>query len=300
MLGAKANYSICHPVKALRYAVLLIIVSVVSICLYFYFQERDSRLENERNHDLIESFSRPPGGLQRQGRRVKVAVFAEEGVQDDSIASLGHILKVDPRMEARFISDVEIREGILNTFDVLVVPGGSATDKAIILGEAGRMAVIEFVQEGGGYVGICGGAFLASAGRENYLGIISARTMTGETLVDGVGMVSNAYRGGGIVRMELTGAGNEILGDCPGLVDIAYSGGPIFMAPSRTDYIALALYRSEISEYDFQRGTMTGTPAIIAGKFGKGHVIAISPHPEMMPVRELLLVRAILAASRKG
>ena len=43
---------------------------------------------------------------------------------------------------------------------------------------------------------------------------------------------------------------------------------------------ALAHFRSEVSRYKPQKGTMVGTPAIIAAEYGKGRVLCISPHPE--------------------
>ena len=43
---------------------------------------------------------------------------------------------------------------------------------------------------------------------------------------------------------------------------------------------SLATFRSEVSRYKPQDGTMVNTPAIIVGEFGKGRVLCISPHPE--------------------
>jgi len=51
--------------------------------------------------------------------------------------------------------------GGVSSFDVLVVPGGSAAKDARLLGEEGRAAIRTFVRRGGGYCGICAGAFLA-------------------------------------------------------------------------------------------------------------------------------------------
>ena len=42
----------------------------------------------------------------------------------------------------------------------------------------------------------------------------------------------------------------------------------------------LATFRSEVSKYKPQQGTMVNSSAIIAGEFGEGRVLCISPHPE--------------------
>lgn len=59
----------------------------------------------------------------------------------------------------------DIRAGRLdNGFDVIVIPGGSAMTDSRLLGEVGREAIRRFVFNGGGYCGICAGAFLALKG----------------------------------------------------------------------------------------------------------------------------------------
>ncbi len=54
-----------------------------------------------------------------------------------------------------------IREGALEYFDLLVVPGGWASDKTATLGQDGKEAIRDFVAGGGSYLGICGGAGFA-------------------------------------------------------------------------------------------------------------------------------------------
>lgn len=60
----------------------------------------------------------------------------------------------------RLLKGSEIAQGGLSG-KVLLVPGGSARAKALGLGEAGMAAIRRFVEGGGHYLGICGGAGLA-------------------------------------------------------------------------------------------------------------------------------------------
>lgn len=81
-----------------------------------------------------------------------------------------------------------------------------------------------------------------------------------------------------------------------------FSGGPIlsrFVEPGFPDYTCLAVYRTETWTHGFQKGTMIGTPAIIAAHFGSGCVMAIGPHLEMTTEGEVLLARVIHAVARK-
>ena len=46
-------------------------------------------------------------------------------------------------------------------YDALIFPGGSGNGEATALGEVGLDAVRAHVAAGGGYIGTCGGSFLA-------------------------------------------------------------------------------------------------------------------------------------------
>jgi hypothetical protein len=56
----------------------------------------------------------------------------------------------------------DIRQGCLNRYRMLFVPGGWASNKLKALGERGIEEIREFVKRGGNYFGICGGAGLAT------------------------------------------------------------------------------------------------------------------------------------------
>lgn len=63
----------------------------------------------------------------------------------------------------RLLNASDVREGRLDAFRLLLVPGGWAAHKVRALAEPGRRRVSDFVNRGGGYIGFCGGAGLALA-----------------------------------------------------------------------------------------------------------------------------------------
>ena len=96
--------------------------------------------------------------------------------------------------------------------------------------------------------------------------------------------------------MQLTPDGNEVFGHSGEPLTVRYHNGPIVSRagiPELSDYQVLAWFRSEVSRYETQRGTMINTPAIVSGKFGKGRVLSISPHPESSQNLHPLVARAI-------
>src|SRR5208337_1311846 len=153
----------------------------------------------------------------------------------------------------------------------------------------------EFVRSGGGYIGICAGAFLATARYKWSLGLVNCKTLTGDEYVPGVGIRSMAEHGVGLAKIQLTPEGIRIFPSCPQTLDVQYLSGPILSPASidaLPDYVTLAEYRSEVCNYEPQRGTMLNTPAIVGAQFGKGRLIAFSPHPELGPSPGWLVTRA--------
>ena len=104
------------------------------------------------------------------------------------------------------------------------------------------------------------------------------------------------------VKMELTDEGRRILGDKKGVFEVRYHNGPIMSLMGKEglgNFRTLANFRSEVSKYKSQKGTMVNTPAIIAGEFGKGRVLCISPHPESTATLHSLVQNAIRWTARR-
>ena len=95
-------------------------------------------------------------------------------------------------MKANSIGPKEIAQGELKRFDIVVVPGGSSTQQFAKLGLEGRKRIREFVGSGGGFVGICAGAFLGSSSNNIGLGLVNV------DFVDGTGRFAHTGRLGGI------------------------------------------------------------------------------------------------------
>jgi len=228
---------------------------------------------------------------------IDVALYDAGGTGTRGIRNLERILDSEPQFTLNHIGPADMRSEVLDQFDVIIFPGGSGSKEAAAIGPDGRAAVRQFVQTGGGYIGICAGAYLATARYSWSLAVINAKTLTGRIDVPGAGTKSLWFRGGGTVEMDLTDAGRGILGDWSNPIRLHYENGPILSPADQADlpgYRVLAVFRSEVSKYEPQKGTMVNTPAILAAPFGNGRVLVISPHPEATAGLERLVERAIL------
>lgn len=69
---------------------------------------------------------------------------------------------VNAGLPFEFVSSADVREGRLDRYAALFVPGGWASNKMKALGDTGVAAIKAFVESGGNYLGFCGGAGLAT------------------------------------------------------------------------------------------------------------------------------------------
>jgi putative intracellular protease/amidase len=218
-------------------------------------------------------------------RPLKIAIYEGPGAGESGIKAVCDRAGQLPGARVTRIPAAEMGTRDLAEFDVVVFSGGSGSGQAKAIGDAGRKNVREFVERGGGYLGICAGAYLACASFDWGLGILNART------------VSNRWqRGRGMMRVQLTGEGKDVFGGVEEPFTIRYANGPIIKPLGRSDllpYRVAAVFRTEIAENDTPAGIMVNSPAAVYAPFGKGRVLTISPHSEDTPGLENFVPRAL-------
>ena len=228
--------------------------------------------------DVLVSGTKPSGAI-------CAALYDAGGAGSKGPGALEKDLGQMDNVVVRRIGVPEITAGALDQFDVIIMPGGSASKQAKALGTDGCRAIVNFVKDGGGYAGFCAGAYLASNNYDWSLKIIDARVIDRK----------HWKRGTGEVKIELTTEGRRLLSDEQGLIDIRYANGPLLAPdedPNIPDFRVLAHFRTEINKNDAPEGVMKDTPAIIVGQFGKGRVFCSSPHPEYTDGLEPLIHKA--------
>jgi putative intracellular protease/amidase len=221
---------------------------------------------------------------------LRVALYDDAGSAGKGVPRASAILGKRDDVQLTVLK-AEAIPGLANEkFDVILFTGGSGSRQSKAIGEAGCAAVKKFVEAGGGYVGICAGAYLACEFSWG-VKVLNAKTVSPKWA-----------RGHGIVKMELTDAGKKILGEKAGEFDVVYGNGPIIKPandPALPEYKPLAFFRTEMAEHDTPKGVMIGAPAIAAADCGKGRVLCISPHPEQTDGLDDIVVRAVEWAGRR-
>jgi len=239
---------------------------------------------------------------------LKVAILGDNTHKGPK--SLRTILQSQPGIDVSVLGPSEIASS-LSAFEVLVVPGGSASHLSSCLGSEGRLCIRNFVEAGGGYIGICAGAFLAAKYHVPYpswkreglgLNILKAATVHAANPIGFQGRHRKA-------AVELSPAALKSLEISPcstaTVVNIRFQGGPLFCPPSaklqaeeehrqrvcatttRTEcevllppYEPWGLFVSRTGKEDIN---FLGASAIASSTYGAGKVLCISPHPETLP-----------------
>lgn len=204
---------------------------------------------------------------------VRVAVFDYPDKESSGPRNLKQFLTPANGFKYQVVRPAEIRSGVLKDFDVLIMPGGSGSKQSKALEPEGRKAVRQFVRNGGGYVGICAGAYLASSHYKWSLGVINARVWDRQ----------HWARGRETVEISLTSAGQQVLARGKEKHQVYYHNGPLLVPDNQPDlpgYEVLARFETEVARNGAPAEAMVGTHAIIRSKFGSGRVICYSPHPE--------------------
>jgi len=155
------------------------------------------------------------------------------------------------------IKEREIWEDKLSSYSSLIFPGGVTVILVSSLSERGLKKIRNFVHSGGGYLGICAGAYIAPSlvevpGRPEGLGIINLQ--------------NKRERGSGLKLIRIS-CQHPVTKGYQGEVKIYYQNGPLIV-PGK-DVEVLARYKEE-GDY----------AAIVASRYGQGKVVIFSPHPE--------------------
>ena len=181
----------------------------------------------------------------------------------------------------------DIRSGRLSQYSMLFVPGGWASNKSDALGPDGQAQIRHFVETGGNYLGICGGAGLATAGG---LGLLPVRRMAGSRRVPSFsgpirlttrshplwrGIADPVFHAWWPSQFELPETGEtEILATYGEAQADAFSADMRVADGNRAGWPAL----EEQYGMRLDPARLRNEPAVLAGRFGRGRVILSLVH----------------------
>lgn len=204
----------------------------------------------------------------------RIGLFVGAGAGLEYSGAVSKVLAGDARFVVTTFADGTVDFAKL---DVVVMPGGTASTEWSALGTTGQTKLRSFVSGGGGYVGLCAGFYLALSYNAGFIDADNFEPWA---------------RGEGQIDVEIA-PGNPVF-TTPGKRRFRYVNGPVLQPSPK--YTTLATFAGNIGSSTIV--SMVGKPAVVASDYGKGRVVAFSPHPELSGLGSLLAEAIVWAAPR--
>ena len=221
-------------------------------------------------------------------RKIKVAVFEGHGGSQTCVWEAVEAIKIDKEMDVKTISTADIANGALESLDVIIIPGGGGSRQYLNLGHENHNRIRSFVENGGGAVGICAGAYFFS----NTPGYASI-AINGAQAID----IEHDNRGHGLAKFTLSGEGKTIFPEIASRDTsfVMYYEGPVFVNAADTiNYTTFATMESDVHEEGGAPPNMTNAKPFFHGnEYGKGRVFSTIAHPEATPGMRWLIPRMV-------
>ena len=176
----------------------------------------------------------------------------------------------------------DIKDGCLDDYDLLMWPGGHYPAYWDEVGLEGKSEIQEFVSGGGGYLGICAGAYYAA---DYMVWMDDDAYPPPEYKVEGDELNLDLFPGvargpifeiaerpepgWAMTEINLVDQTHSITESMPNPMTMLYAGGPYLEAYDNASVSILGEY------------VVTGKPAMIACDYGDGRVFLIGPHGEV-------------------
>jgi hypothetical protein len=206
-----------------------------------------------------------------------------------ALAAAGH--------ELAFVFPDEIRAGVLDAFDVLVVPGGGR--RAMIgqlepLGSEGARAITAFVESGGMYMSSCAGSycaadvgpgFRAACPVKDDLDLLDARVWN-EAGAHAFGLRSPGI---GVLRLRNVAPEHPVMVGIPEVFPIVHYNGPLFTGAETLAVVdghepsftrGLQFLDPDAPDDLIERAAAESVASIVVGDRGAGRVLLFGSHPE--------------------
>lgn len=211
---------------------------------------------------------------------IRVGMLDGIGSGDINMPEAFAACALDPVIKASYVTTADIALGVLDSLDVLIVPGGAGSAHTFSLGETNTQKVKEFAKNGGGILAICAGGYALSH-TPDYACI----GMNGAAVYD----LDHSSRGQGRVAVKLTPDGEAVFPELRGMdtLYLLYENGPL-LEPAESsrlgDATPYTVFVEMISDvYGMgggEKGASVGKPFILGNNYGKGRICTSIGHPE--------------------
>jgi glutamine amidotransferase-like uncharacterized protein len=198
-----------------------------------------------------------------------VALYSDHGTWNDSVIAAQRMFEW--MGSTVMLKDSEsIDDGTFRDCSILCVPGGDIYQYANDISSSGKESIRDFVRNGGGYIGICGGAYLASE-KVIWQGHQLQMTPLGIFAGSAEGPLNEIvdYPNYAMCEVDILNTTHRITQHQQADASMLYYWGPALFPNRDADVTILGKYR------------LGGQPMMVAFQYGEGRVFLIGTHPEI-------------------
>lgn len=197
-----------------------------------------------------------------------IALYSDRGAGEFCVTAtanmfewMGHSVEL---IDAGYINNQE-----LDHFDLICFPGGNMYYYAQDIAISGKDKIRDFIDDGGGYVGICGGAYFTAErviwqGRQLPMSPLALFQGTAQGPIDEIAPYPDCV----MCAINVVKDEHPITESEPDEIWVMYCYGPMLLPDSGIDIQILGEY------------VMVEQPAVMAFEYGEGRVFVIGTHPE--------------------
>ena len=198
-----------------------------------------------------------------------IALYSGNGSWEESVEALKNMFNWMGQ-DAMLIDAKFINQKSLDNFNLICFPGGNMYQYSHDISSGGKEKIRTFIRDGGGYVGICGGAYFAS---EKVIWRGNRLPMTSLNLYSGTaqGPVDKIvpYPEYGMCQVNIEDVVHPIIEGEKSPMWMLYYWGPALIPADANKVTILARY--DAANY----------PAMLCFQYGEGRVFLIGTHPEI-------------------
>jgi glutamine amidotransferase-like uncharacterized protein len=211
----------------------------------------------------------PPEGSLPQGETAIIALYSDQGTWEESVRAAESMFKWMNYTVEMVDADYINEEG-LDNFVVLCVPGGDMYQYSQDISSKGFENIRDFVRGGGGYLGICGGAYLASErivwrGRQLQMRSLELFHGSAEGPIDDIVPYPNYT----VCKINILDFEHPITRSEPDFEWMLYYWSPKLVPYEDAEVTILGRYDG------------VDQPSVLSFEYGHGRVFLIGAHPEI-------------------
>lgn len=198
-----------------------------------------------------------------------IAIYSDQAVWEESVKAAKKMFQW-MGYEVELIDANYINKKELDNFEILCFLGGDMFQYAHDISSEGKDHIRNFVSDGGGYIGICGGAYFASekvVWKENELPMTPLKLFPG--IAKGPIDEIVPYPDYSICKIDIVDTTHTITESELNSIWILYYWGPMLLPEKDTDIGILGMYDK------------VNQPAILYFNYDLGRVFLIGTHPEI-------------------